>query len=39
MVGSDDDLCLDFWVVGCCVGHCVFGAEVEVLKEVEATSG
>ena len=32
MVGTDDDLSLDFWVVDCGVGDCVCWAEVEVLK-------
>lgn len=31
MVGSDDALWVDFWVVGCCGFDCVCWAEVEVL--------
>lgn len=32
MVGADDAVCVDFWVVGCCGVDCFCWAEVEVLR-------
>lgn len=30
-MGTDDVVCVDFGVVGCCYSDCVFGSEVAVL--------
>ena len=30
-MGTDDAVCVDSGVVGCCYSDCVFGAEVAVL--------